>query len=356
MIILDATTKSLQIILSGAVTTTQLPFVASWADHAPATPAFTPGETDGTSNGTTAVTAVAAPAASVQRQIKQLSVFNSDTAPATVTIRYNNNGTFRTILAATLQVGEKIQYEDGQGFIVFTALGAVKVTAVATTVEPGYIDGMILSWNSNTSISVSSGSYYVPSVGFNVNSPATITKAGLALAASTFYHVYGFLNSGVPDVEIVTTVPSSPYNGSAKTKTGDTTRRYLGSILTDASSNVYNFRMAGTTLMYQGFINNPVMVVLNTGTATAETTVNLAGVIPVGTQVIKARHSNSSNTSSRMNNTSAVFPQYVMNFASLADSFLEFAINPALTVSYWLNAVPASGGVTIQVYGYMVER
>lgn len=59
--------------------------------------AFTPGSTETDTNGTTNVTAVAAPASGVQRQISQIIVHNVDTAVATVNFYYNTNGTVRRI-------------------------------------------------------------------------------------------------------------------------------------------------------------------------------------------------------------------------------------------------------------------
>lgn len=124
MILLDTTNRSLEVILGGAVTTNQLPFVASYVDIT--TSAFTPATNTGATNNTTAVTLVAAPGASTQRQLKFLSVRNSDTAPATVTIRYNDNTTIRVLFIFTLAVGDSICYSDG-GWRVFDSSGNNKV-------------------------------------------------------------------------------------------------------------------------------------------------------------------------------------------------------------------------------------
>ena len=72
MIILDATTKSLQFKLSGTITTNQLPFAASYVDSTGT--ATTPGEQDGASNNTTAVTVVSSPASSTQRLVKNIVI------------------------------------------------------------------------------------------------------------------------------------------------------------------------------------------------------------------------------------------------------------------------------------------
>ena len=58
MLILDATTKSLQINLAASVTTNQLQFSTSYINSTGT--AMTPGEQDGTTNNTTAVTVAGA--------------------------------------------------------------------------------------------------------------------------------------------------------------------------------------------------------------------------------------------------------------------------------------------------------
>jgi hypothetical protein len=128
MIILDATTKSLEAVLGGATAANQLPFTAGYQDLV-ASPAYL--ESDGQTSGATAVTLVAAPAANVQRIVKHLSLVNADTAQATVTIRLNNNGTVRNIFVATLASGDNLVYTaDGQ-FQVLDANGNLKVSALS---------------------------------------------------------------------------------------------------------------------------------------------------------------------------------------------------------------------------------
>jgi hypothetical protein len=127
--ILDTTTRSLEFLLGG-VPTNQLPFVADFADVTTTT--FTPGSNNGVSNSTTAVTLIAAPAASTQRQIKSIGIENADTAVATVTVRYNDNATLRNLLVTNLQPGDTLQYNDAEGWSVLTKSGERKVTAVGS--------------------------------------------------------------------------------------------------------------------------------------------------------------------------------------------------------------------------------
>ena len=104
MLVLDATTKSIVAVLSGAITTTNPDFTAAWADNTGS--AFTEGASDGAFNGTSPVTIVAAPASATRRIIRSITIENRDTAAVTVTLSYDNNGTLRTIAKVTLQVGD----------------------------------------------------------------------------------------------------------------------------------------------------------------------------------------------------------------------------------------------------------
>jgi hypothetical protein len=104
MLILDATTKSIVVAMSGVAATTNPDFTAAYADNNGTT--FTEGANDGALNGTSSVTLVAAPAASTRRTVKTITIENRDTAAVTLTVSYNNNGTLRTIVKVTLQVGD----------------------------------------------------------------------------------------------------------------------------------------------------------------------------------------------------------------------------------------------------------
>jgi len=112
MIILDSTTKKLEVVLSGAVATNQLPIVASYVEENSTTHALNAlAENDTATNNTTAVVAVAAPASGFTRQVKSLTIYNADTAAVIVTVRYNNNATTRVLCTTTLAVGDTLQYE-----------------------------------------------------------------------------------------------------------------------------------------------------------------------------------------------------------------------------------------------------
>lgn len=96
--ILDATTKSLEIKLGEAHATTQCDVVACWGDYTSSS--FTPGETGTVTNDTTAVTVAAAPAASTQRLVQEVCVYNADTIPHVVILQVHDTaggGTVRVV-------------------------------------------------------------------------------------------------------------------------------------------------------------------------------------------------------------------------------------------------------------------
>jgi len=187
MIVLDSTLKTLEIVLSGAVTTNQLPFVAVYVDVT--TTAYTPIENDGASNNTTAVTMVAAPAASTQRQIKFLSVQNEDTVNATVILQYNDNGTTRRISKFTLNPDDTLLYTDGEGMRVLDSTGSLKQS---------------LSGSPVSSISIASANGFAGSSSGGTTPILTLTTSisgllkgnGTAISAATASDVTGQLLTG----------------------------------------------------------------------------------------------------------------------------------------------------------------
>jgi hypothetical protein len=124
MLILSATTDSLDVVLNTAHATAPHKIVTAYRDIT--TSAFTPGRRVVDSNGATHVQAVTAPAASTQRVIDFVNVFNADTASRTVTISFNDNGTRFTLISTVLAIGERIEYQEGQGWRLFDSAGRLK--------------------------------------------------------------------------------------------------------------------------------------------------------------------------------------------------------------------------------------
>lgn len=123
MIRLTTTTQSLEILLAGAVTTNQLQSTVNFTDVGTT---YTGGSQLAVSNSTAAATICAAPAASTIRDIDYVNIYNSDTAPAVVTIRINNASAYTSQRDVTLQVDDCLTYTHASGWSVTDSSGSVK--------------------------------------------------------------------------------------------------------------------------------------------------------------------------------------------------------------------------------------
>ncbi|HSX30987.1 MAG TPA: hypothetical protein VLE99_03660 [Candidatus Saccharimonadales bacterium] len=181
--VLDATTKSIQVSLAGTVATRQLPCVTSWADMT--TSSFTPGSSDTQTNNTTAVTVVAAPASSTQRQVKLMSIYNADTANAVVTVALNNNSTLRTMVSVTLKVGQTLQFAENAWSVIDSSgslqdSGGASVSAAGSDSQIQYNNGGSalggdpnLTWSDTSQIMALSGSTPMIQLSGTTGSPAS---------------------------------------------------------------------------------------------------------------------------------------------------------------------------------------
>lgn len=124
MIILDTTNRSVQFYLAGAVTTNELPFVSAYMVDTGADFVLTGNH--GVSAGTTPVTVVGPPSGTDKWQVKFIDIRNRDTAAATVIVEYKDGATVREMVKFTLDVGDVLQFTDGEGWRVLTSTGATK--------------------------------------------------------------------------------------------------------------------------------------------------------------------------------------------------------------------------------------
>lgn len=150
-LVLDATTKTIQAVMSGAAATSNPEFTAAYADSTSST--LTEGANDGALNGTTAVTLVGSPGASTRRVIKWITIQNKDTAPVTITITYNNSSgsTSRQIAKVTLAVNDTWTI-DG----TFTTTGGLKSGGV--TGPASSTDNAITRFDGTTGSAIQSSS------------------------------------------------------------------------------------------------------------------------------------------------------------------------------------------------------
>jgi hypothetical protein len=198
ILVLDATTKSIVVVMSGAAATNNPDFTAAWADDTGS--AFTEGASDGALNGTSSVTLVAAPGASTRRVIKNITIENKDTAAVTLTISYNNNSTLRVIAKVTLNVGDTWT-TDG----TFDTNGSFKQTLGSINLSSG-VTGTLPVANGGTGVTTSTGTgSVVLSTSPSLTTPVlgTPTSGNLSNCTADGTNLVGYRNV--------------PRSGSAKT-------------------------------------------------------------------------------------------------------------------------------------------
>ena len=121
-ITLDATTKSLAITTSAAVSTD---WSVSWVDMT--TSAFTPGDDSGNVSSASTVTIVSAPASSTQRGVKSIAIANrSTTTSQVVHVKKVISATEYVLFKAQLDHGETLAWNDGGDWAVFDEAGRRK--------------------------------------------------------------------------------------------------------------------------------------------------------------------------------------------------------------------------------------
>ncbi|HGM5043083.1 TPA: hypothetical protein ACKPZV_000239 [Stenotrophomonas maltophilia] len=234
---------------------------------------------------------------------------------------------------------------------------AVENSTLAAVAVSGEICGLQMVWNSGTSITFTSGFAAIQSLGGLLSFPSPITKAGLSLAASTWYHAYGYSNAGTPDVEIVTTAPAAAaFSGSARSKTGDTSRRYLGSLLTDASGNIYRFGQNGDEINYVVNAVAPFRV-LSGGMATTRTNIALSGVMPVTANYVIANTINNTDQQVFIDIPEIGNVGVASRYTCLANQRTPIhAFVVSRTLQYLYGVSPVGSGAFIDVWGYRFER
>lgn len=135
MIRLDTTTRKLQAVLAGAITTNQLACTVCYSDDNGTT--YVGGTQLTNTNSATAVDICDAPGASTVRDIDYLSIRNRDTAAATVTVMLDDNATDYEIVKATLAVGDQLVYTHGDGWRVIDTDGNLKTGSSGAGVTDG---------------------------------------------------------------------------------------------------------------------------------------------------------------------------------------------------------------------------
>ncbi len=277
----------------------------------------------------------------------------NSTSSGTYTLEVqSNDGNTKHIILGPNQAAFLVP--DGNGEYIATLMSE-KTNNVSLA-----IDGLGLVWNSATSLSVGTGGCYNEAGDF-INVTSTLTASSLSLSSSTWYHVYVYLSSGSPAMEVVTTAPVA-WKGSAYSKTGDTSRRYVGSVRTDGSGNVYKFyhNPADNLIMYADLDPSASpFLVLNAGTASSSTSVSLTSCVPVTAAFCVIRAFNSGDKTFRVGATIASSTQFGFVLAA-GSSVSTYSVQtlpcPSQTIYYKFDSAVGVGSASIWNFGYLFKR
>ena len=211
MILLDSTLRKIQIVLSAAKATSDCAWISAYSDMVSvvaSVPVVDGGNSsNGTTNGTTAVDVVVAPGSSAKRRLLDFKLVNTDTAPITVTLNYNDNGTLLALWSGMLNVGDVLQYNTSKDFTVTDSNGNIKTVQGAPSFNglamPGRLTPSSTLAVPTSDIVGATSVYYLPApkaVGYyrpvyNGSSFAgySITSSGLTLTLNTSNHLSGKL-------------------------------------------------------------------------------------------------------------------------------------------------------------------
>lgn len=217
-----------------------------------------------------------------------------------------------------------------------------------------YVGGLRLEWVSATSIAVQSGAAFIQSLGRIIQLPSRTVKSGVAIGASAWGHVYLYLNGASADIEVSTTAPDSPYSGMSRSKTGDQSRRYLGSIRSDASGNIYNFYHDNNSIFYRVNIFPAPFQVLSGGNSTSPATVNCDQVVPVTSKVAMAMVTNS-DASSRVDFSNSESSGPIAFISGSNSDAVMILTNVSRQFTYTYASAP-TGSCNCRISGYVFER
>ncbi|WP_439885661.1 hypothetical protein ACTACK_10645 [Pseudomonas syringae] len=213
-------------------------------------------------------------------------------------------------------------------------------------------------------VSLGAGMCYAP------NTERMLLDSAMTVVVSanaTWQHFYLGNDAGVLKFEASSVAPAAPYQGTARTKSNDPTRRYLGSLY---------FGSAGTTMQFvhsqpgdranrmdftpPGGAAVTQATLLNLATSTASVNVNAANVVPVTCRIMYSLIENSSPSDAYLSTPdygTVSATNYLLSIKGGQSGQYDVFLNGNQQLTYMLNAVLITvGGLTIRVRGYLFDR
>lgn len=307
--ILDATTKTLEVDLNAAVATAQLPFVGTYCALTKGIPQELVGTYgfDGATNGTTAVTLFAAPGANLTYAVKTFSIKNSDTAAVLLWIQLNNNTTLREIVRITLAVNDTLQYKEGIWSVIDTSGQTKMVMPNYLPLAGGVVTGSVTLTAAAPQLILGVNATTLGAAKFFGSTSGSVTVQPAAIAGGTLTCTLPNANSTLPifTQQITFAGPTVPRTITLPDAAFTVARSDAGQIfagiqqmtspdittsITTPSTTFTVFAGATTLLTIGGTGASAVVAIPGTKTATSGTAaaVTIAGGLAIADNIIAA--------------------------------------------------------------------
>lgn len=223
--------------------------------------------------------------------------------------------------------------------------------------DKGHISGLSFSWIDADNISISSGACYIEGAGAVVEK-STATTLTPTVSADLQYHVYAYDNSGTLAFEAATTAPATAYFGSAQSKTGDTSRRYIGSFLTKSAGDIIRFYFVGSgqSCKYAVHSAGTDTRIVNTSTTSA-TEFDCSGLVPPSVKMGLFRLLFNGGATTQAGLGAASGHGYTYAAGNGAD--FVYTITPCpftATRTIWHQIFNGAGTIIVDLAGYEFDR
>lgn len=270
-----------------------------------------------------------------------------------VTIWYDGTSSRWRLAGTSVTSASQIGITDSGGYFTGTDTEAA-LQELGGEKQYTAIEGLKLIYNSAASVSVDKGSCYAEN-GDWINVTSTLTASSLSLTINTMYHLYLYLSSGSPALEVVTTAPVA-WKGTAKSKTGDTSRRYAGSIWAIASNTMSPFihNPISNFIIYDVNLSSYFRV-LSAGAATTDTDVSCSAGVPSTSRIAKLRFTNLGTIGASIGNSVG---GYILDLSNATSGYNHIFADWLLDTSqqFRYKALGAGGSLYVDIQGYYYDR
>lgn len=237
---------------------------------------------------------------------------------------------------------------------------------MAYNVQDSRLSGFRLSAAADgQTISVTPGVAYIP------GQLRALSQTDMSVAVtgvvSAWRHFYVANDNGDLKFEASATPPATPYQATARTKSNDSTRRYLGSLYfgTDGKTMAFVHSQEGERANRIDFtppggaaVTQATLLSLATGVSS--TNVNAANIVPLSCRILYALIDNSSPSDAFLSTPDygTVSPtNFLLSIKGGGGGQYDVVVNGNQQLTYMLNSVLITvGGLTIRVRGYLFDR